>query len=127
SQQVKAIVEAAETSATGITGEAEERAGQIRQDAGDEAERTRADAAAQAREHVAKVSEATAVMLQRVDAMEGELGALVETLRTGANRLNADLALLQGNMGELRAAATGSDEAAVVEEALEEDAAAESQ
>ena len=40
-------------------------------------------------------------MLQRVDAMEGELGALVESLRTGANRLSADLSLLSGNMGEL--------------------------
>ena len=44
-------------------------------------------------------------MLQRVDAMEGELGALVESLRTGANRLSADLSLLSGNMGELYAAA----------------------
>ena len=41
-------------------------------------------------------------MLQRVDAMESELGALVESLRTGANRLTADLTLLQGNMGDLR-------------------------
>ena len=40
-------------------------------------------------------------MLQRVDAMESELSALVESLRTGANRLNADLSLLSGNMGEL--------------------------
>jgi DivIVA domain-containing protein len=122
SEQVRTIVEAAENSAAGITREAEDRAGQIRQQAADEADKSRADAAHQAREHVVKVSEATSVMLQRVDAMEGELGALVESLRTGANRLNADLALLQGNMGELRAAATGSGEAAVVEEALEEEA-----
>ncbi len=40
-------------------------------------------------------------MLQRVDAMEAELNALVESLRTGAARLNADLELLKGNMGEL--------------------------
>jgi DivIVA domain-containing protein len=112
SEQVRAIVDAAETSASGITREA-----------ADEADRMRADAAEQAREHVAKVSEATAVMIQRVDAMEDELGALVESLRTGANRLNADLAVLQGNMGELRAAVTGGGEAAVVEEALEEEEA----
>jgi DivIVA domain-containing protein len=114
SEQVRAIVDAAETSASGITREA-----------ADEADRMRADAAEQAREHVAKVSEATAVMIQRVDAMEDELGALVESLRTGANRLNADLAVLQGNMGELRAAVTGGGEAAVVEEALEEEAVKE--
>ena len=109
-EQVRAIVEAAETSAASIRREAE-----------DEAKKTRADAAAEARDHVARVSEATATLLQRVDAMEGELGALVESLRTGGNRLHADLALLQGNMGELRAAATGSGEAAVVEEAIEEE------
>jgi len=40
-------------------------------------------------------------MLQRVDAMESELNALLESLRTGANRLQADLTLLEGNMGEL--------------------------
>src|SRR5256714_4065308 len=103
SEQVRAIVEAAETSAAGIKRDAEDEARQIRQEAADEAERARSDAASQAREHVAKVSEGTAVMLQRVDAMESELGALVESLRTGANRLTADLALLQGDMGELRA------------------------
>jgi len=123
SEQVRSIVDAAESSASGITREADARAEQIRQEAADESDRARADAAQQAREHVAQVSEATAVMIKRVDAMEGELGALVESLRTGANRLNADLALLQGNMGDLRTAATGSGEAAVVEEAVEEDAA----
>ena len=107
SEQVRAIVEAAETSAAGIQRDAEDEARQIVQAANDEADRARADAASQARDHVARVSEATAVMLQRVDAMESELGALVESLRTGANRLTADLALLQGNMSELKATGTG--------------------
>ena len=92
SQQVRAIIDAAESTAADITRDAKEGA-----------ERTRADAASQAREHVAKVADATAGMLQRVDAMEGELGALVETLRTGANRLIADLGQLRDSMGELRA------------------------
>ncbi len=43
-------------------------------------------------------------MLQRLDAMESELGALIESLRTGANRLNADLQLLEGNLDEVREA-----------------------
>ena len=30
--------------------------------------------------------------------MESELGALIESLRTGSNRLNADLQLLEGNL-----------------------------
>jgi DivIVA domain-containing protein len=115
SQQVQAIVEAAETSAGDIRGDAEQDARRIRQVADQDAERARADASEQSREYVAKVSEATSVMLQRVDAMESELGALVESLRTGANRLTADLALLQGNMGELRAAGTGARPAERVE------------
>jgi DivIVA domain-containing protein len=105
SEQVRAIVEAAENTSAEITRQADDEARSIRDEAASDAERTRTDAASQAREHVANVSEATKVMLQRVDAMESELGALVESLRTGANRLTADLTLLQGNMGELRAAA----------------------
>jgi len=108
SEQVRIIVEAAETTAGAIQRDAEDQARTIMQEANDEADRARVEAAGQARDHVARVSEATAVMLQRVDAMESELGALVESLRTGANRLTADLALLQGNMGELRASSTGA-------------------
>ena len=37
-------------------------------------------------------------MLERLDAMENELSALIESLRTGSNRLNADLQLLEGNL-----------------------------
>src|SRR5204862_8026730 len=81
---VGAIVEAAEASAEGI-----------RKQASDEA-----------REHVARVSEAASALLLRVDA------------------LNADVTQLQGSMGEFRAVAAGSGEAAVVDEALEEDLAA---
>ena len=84
SGQVGAIVEAAEASAEGI----------------------RKQAADEAREHVARVSEAASALLLRVDA------------------LNADVTQLQGSMGEFRAVAAGSGEALVVEEALEEDLAA---
>lgn len=130
SEQVRAIVEAAETSAADITTRAEDEARSIRKSADADAERTRSDAAEQSREHVAQVSEATQVMLQRVDAMEAEVGALVESLRTGANRLTADLTLLGGNMGELRgASAAGSepaaDKAPAVEPPIAEDVAEE--
>jgi len=102
SDQVRAIVEAAETSAANIHRQAEEAAQEIREEASNEARSTREDATSQAREYVAKVSESTSSMLQRVDAMESELGALIESLRTGANRLNADLQLLEENLGEVR-------------------------
>jgi DivIVA domain-containing protein len=105
SAQVQAIVEAAETSAASIEREAREHAAQVEQDAARESQRIRDEAIARSQDHVGKVHEATALMLQRVDAMESELGALVESLRTGANRLSADLSLLSGNMGELYGAA----------------------
>jgi DivIVA domain-containing protein len=106
SDQVRAIVEAAETSAGDIQRQAEEDARDIRSEATSEAQRTRDQASEQAREYVAKVSESTAVMLQRLDAMDSELGALVESLRTGSNRLNADVQLLEGNLADLTDAAT---------------------
>jgi DivIVA domain-containing protein len=110
SEQVRAIVEAAETTAADITRGAEDDAARTRQRAKAEADKTRAEAADQARGHVVRVQEATQVMLQRIDAMESELGALVESLRTGANRLSADLTLLQGNMGELGGSAAGGSD-----------------
>ena len=106
SEQVRAIVEAAESSAGDIQRQAEEDARDIRAEATSEAQRTREQASEQAREYVARVSESTAVMLQRLDAMESELGALIESLRTGSNRLNADVQLLEGNLADVTEAAT---------------------
>jgi hypothetical protein len=111
SEQVRTIVEAAEQSAVEIERQARGDAERITDDAQREAERLRSDAVERASEHVSKVSSATALMLQRVDAMEGELTALIENLRTGANRLSADLSLLEGNMGELYGAAAGQEPA----------------
>jgi cell division septum initiation protein DivIVA len=123
SAQVQAIVEAAESSAAAIERDAREHAEQVAQDAARDAQRIRDEAIERSQEHVGKVHEATALMLQRVDAMESELSSLVESLRTGANRLNADLSLLSGNMGELYAAAgqgreVGSMPAPVAEEVV---------
>jgi DivIVA domain-containing protein len=104
SEQVRAIVEAAESSAAEIQREAEEDAAEIRAEASGEAQATREQATDQARQYVGRVSESTAVMLQRLDAMESELSALIESLRTGSNRLNADLQLLEGNLTDVSAA-----------------------
>jgi F0F1-type ATP synthase membrane subunit b/b' len=101
SAQVQAIVEAAETTAADIERQAQMEAQRIRQEADRAAERTRGEAIERAQGHVQSVSQATSMMLQRIDAMESELGALVESLRTGANRLTADLTLLEGNMSDL--------------------------
>ncbi len=106
SEQVRAIVEAAENSAAAIQQQAEDEAREIRAEASTEAQAARAQASSQAREYVGKVSESTSVMLQRLDAMESELSALIESLRTGSNRLNADLQLLEGNLNEVGEAAS---------------------
>jgi DivIVA domain-containing protein len=107
SEQVRAIVHAAEASAEAIEQAAEQEAQQIRTEATRDAERTRADAIDRAQGHVGRVSEATSQMLQRVEGMQSELGPLVESLRTGANRVNADLSLLEVQMVELHSAAAG--------------------
>jgi len=102
SQQVASIVQAAESTAADLERQASDEAERIRREAEAEARSTRDDAAEASQAHVGKVSESVSHMLQRVDAMEAELGSLLEGLRTGANRLQADLTLLEGNVGELR-------------------------
>ncbi len=101
SDQVRIIVEAAESSASQIERSAQADADRIRREAEAAAATTRTEAIGRSEEHVTRVGDATGQMLQRVDAMEGELGQLLESLRTGTNRLNADLSLLQGQLGEL--------------------------
>lgn len=98
SEQVRAIVEAAEASAAQIQREAEEEAAQIREEANNEARTARERASEQEREHVGKVSELTNAMLARVDSMEQEMNSLIESLRAGAGRLNTDLEQLMGDL-----------------------------
>jgi DivIVA domain-containing protein len=105
SEQVRSIVEAAESSAAAIEQGAQDEAARIRIEAEDAARETRDDAVERSQQHVGQVSSATKQMLQRVGAMESELNGLVESLRTGANRLTADLSLLEGGMGDLYDAA----------------------
>ena len=104
SEQVRAIVEAAENSAAEIQRDAENDAREIREEADREAQATRENATEQAREYLGKVSESNHAMLDRLGSMETELGALIESLRTGGNRLSADLQLLEGNLVEMRGA-----------------------
>lgn len=100
SDQVRAIVEAAERSAAEIQREAEAEAREIREEAGRDAQSAREQASEQAREHVVKVSESAAVMLQRVDSMQSELSGLIDAIRTGRDRLNADLSLLESTLAD---------------------------
>jgi DivIVA domain-containing protein len=78
SEQVRAILEAAETGAAEL----------------------RAQAGREAGEHVARVEDATGSMLARLDELEGELKTLLEALRRSGERLNEGLAELQSQVGE---------------------------
>ena len=67
SDQVRAIIEAAEASAAGIV-----------RSAHDEAQRIRAEAVAAGQAHIAKVRDATEEMVQRVQRLESELQGVAE-------------------------------------------------
>jgi hypothetical protein len=105
--QVQAIVAAAEVAAAEIESDARTSAESTRAQAESDAEKTRADAIAKAQAHVAEVGRATVTLLERVQALNGETGALVDSLRAGATRLAGDLASMETNMGELYDAASG--------------------
>lgn len=114
-ERVSEILAAAEAGASAVIRRAEADAREIRADASQEAQAarsqavqdasaTRGGAAAHAREQLERVSQATAAMLERLSAMEAELTALLDGVRTGANRLNADLQLIEGHMESVRIA-----------------------
>ncbi|HEY3829577.1 MAG TPA: DivIVA domain-containing protein [Solirubrobacteraceae bacterium] len=105
--QVQGILEAAETTAADIERHAVEDAARMREEAALDAEQTRSDAVERAQAHVAAVAQATAVLLGRVESMDGEVGALVQSLQAGAGRLAADLGSVEVNMGALYDAASG--------------------
>ncbi|HEY7960824.1 MAG TPA: hypothetical protein VID29_02790 [Solirubrobacteraceae bacterium] len=120
--QVQSILEAAETTAADIERQASDAARRAREDAERDAAQTRAQAVAHAQAHVQAVSQATAVLLERVQSMDGEVGALLASLRAGAERLAMDLGAVERDMGELYDAASGragpapDDDAGVVAE-----------
>jgi hypothetical protein len=61
------------------------------------------------------VAQVAAKLLEHVGSMDGEVNALVESLRAGAGRLAADLSAVEQNMADLYDAASGR--AAAVAEA----------
>jgi DivIVA domain-containing protein len=104
---VQSILQAAETAAAEIERNALEGARQAREEADRDAERTREEAIERARQHVSAVAQVTARLVEHVGSMDGEVGALVESLRAGAGRLAADLSAVEAGMSELYDAASG--------------------
>jgi DivIVA domain-containing protein len=112
SEQVRAIVEAAESSAAQIHRQAEADAQEIRGEASADANAARAQATSRAREYVGKVSESTVTMLERLEALQGELEDLIETLRAGGTRLHEGLRALEAELEEVRNSAAPRSEIA---------------
>jgi DivIVA domain-containing protein len=98
-EQVRTIVQAAERGAQ-----------EIREAAG-----------AEAREHVARVTEAADRLRARIEQMERDVTQLLTDLREDARRLRDDLAALQAGAGELGGAAAGAAEPAPPEAATAAD------
>ncbi|MFZ0092255.1 MAG: DivIVA domain-containing protein, partial [Solirubrobacteraceae bacterium] len=98
SEQVRAIVEAAETSAAEIQREAERDAQEIREEARSEAQVTRDQAAEQAHGYLGKVSESTNTVIERLNAIQHELDGLRGSLHDGSDRLTANLRELEGDL-----------------------------
>jgi cell division septum initiation protein DivIVA len=104
SDRVRTIVEAAEQSAAEINRAAEQDAREIRDDANNEAQATREHVHREAREYLDKVAASSNAMLERLNGMEQEIDAMVESVRTGAGRLNADLEQLQNGFDDVTGA-----------------------
>jgi DivIVA domain-containing protein len=90
SEQVRAILEAAETGAAEL----------------------RAQAGREAGDHVARVEQTAGDMLARLDELESELKTLLDALRRSGEQLNEGLARLQRQVSEFGAAETPGDAAA---------------
>jgi DivIVA domain-containing protein len=107
--------EEATTAAKSERQQAAAEARKEREQAAAAAQSQREQATTQAREYVGSVSQSTSQMLKRLEAMESELGALTESLRTGATRLNGELEGLESEMQHLSTtsaptATTGAEE-----------------
>jgi vacuolar-type H+-ATPase subunit H len=100
-EQVRSIIEAAEATAAQIRADAEREAKKVLADARRELKRAQDEAAGQTSEQVSKVTQAATSLLERIDAIQQDAASVMETLRTGADRLVTDLRLLQESLPEL--------------------------
>lgn len=117
-EQVRAIIDAAESSAAEIKREAAQETKRILREARAEARKLRDKATSDASGDISKVAQSAASLLERIDAMEQEANGVIDTLRTGASRLEAEVRGLESTLRELRDA-TGTGEEQEEEEAAE--------
>jgi hypothetical protein len=112
--QVQSILAAAEAAAADIERQAREDAAATRDAAERDAASTREQAIDHARGHVAAISQAAGALLERVGSVDGEVAALLDSLRDGAGRLANDLTALDADMAGLYDAAAGRTPARAV-------------
>lgn len=86
-EQVRGIIDAAESSAAEIHRQADDEARRVAQDADAHAREVRERADADVAEHVQRVQEATDQLLARASTAESEVERLLDTLRTEAGSL----------------------------------------
>ena len=84
-----------------VAAAASSRVQQILEAAETTADQLRADAGEEARDHVHRVSTAARELLERLGAMQDELGTLMDRLREDAGRLSAELRSLERDVVEL--------------------------
>ena len=92
------------SSASEIQRGAEDDAREIRDEAAGEANATRENAHREARDYLDKVSASTSAMMERLNAMEQEMNAMIESVRTGSGRLTADLQQLETGLSDVSSA-----------------------
>jgi DivIVA domain-containing protein len=100
------LASAAGTQVQSILASAETLAADITREASAEAARAREDAVAAAREHITAVGAAATALLERVTAVEQEVGALVGRAQSAATQLVHDLETLEREVGTLYDAAS---------------------
>lgn len=105
--QVQGIIDAAEAAAAQILSEAQAQAAQTTKEAELAAQSTRDAAIARSQAHVAAVEQAATALRSRVEAMDADLRALVDTLRAGSTRLAQQLGDMGREMGALYDSAGG--------------------
>ncbi len=105
--QVQGILEAAQATAAEIEHQAAEQARQVRESADADAERRARRRLRSARDARRGGVAGHRGAARAVGSLDGEIRALVESLRSGAGRLAGDLSAVEGEMEALYDAASG--------------------
>jgi hypothetical protein len=103
--QLYGIAQAAMRVGSAVERSALQEAKAIREEAAREAIQTRAQAGERARGQVETVSEAASIALAKVEAMEGELGSIMGSLKTTAGHVYSGVDQFEGALPELVAVA----------------------